>query len=245
FTISMVSVISWLPIPDSTILKILHHLFTYILPSGNGEQIYHQIKIFIHQSRHLSVLGFGSLLITTYLMIFAIEKQLNVILNNKNQRKFGHSLLIHTLFLICGIILTILVSLLQLSNLVIFNSNIIAILNQSISFLITILLFTLIYKIIPRHKVAFKHAFLAATAATIIFFLIRILFIDVLVKIFVNYHVIYGSLSFIPIFMLWVYLSCINLFLCAGIIYALETKFDSELQQKINSIWNRFGVKKP
>ncbi len=245
FTISIVSVISWLPIPDSTIVKIQHRLFTDFLPPGDGEQIYHQIKIFLRQSRHLSMLGFGSLLITTYLMIFAIEKQLNAILNNKYQRKFVDSLLIYTLFLIGGIFLSILVSLLQLSSLVIFNSNIVAILNQSISVLITILLFVLVYKVIPRHKAIFKHAFLAATFATIIFLLIKILFIHVLVKIFVNYHVIYGSLSFIPIFLLWIYLSCINLFLCAGIIYALETKFDPELQLKINRIFKKFGIKKP
>ena len=236
FTISMVSIISWLPIPTHAIAKIQHHVFTDYLPPAAGEQIYHQVKIFLHQSRNLSVLGFGSLLITTYLMIFEIEKQLNAIWYGKLQRKLGHSLLTYTLFLICGIALSSMVSILQISRLVIFNSGIAAIFNQVISILITILLFVMVYKVIPRHKTSFKHAFIAATIATTSFLLIKVFFTYVLVKIFEDYHIIYGSLSFIPIFLLWIYLSCINVFLCAGVIYALETKFDRKLQHKINRV---------
>gem|GEM_PF-1734977 len=236
FTISMVSIISWLPISSHAIAKIQHHVFTDYLPPDAGEQIYRQVKIFLHQSRNLSILGFGSLLITTYLMIFEIEKQLNAIWYNKLPRKLGHSLFKYTLFLICGIALSSMVSILQISRLVIFNSGIAAIINQVISILITILLFVMVYKVIPSHKTSFKHAFIAATLATASFLLIKVLFTYVLVKIFVDYSVIYGSLSFIPIFLLWIYLSCLNVFFCAGVIYTLETKFDRELQHKINRV---------
>jgi membrane protein len=235
FTIAMVGIISYLPVPDATIIKIQHLIFTDYLPPAAGDQIYHQVKIFLHQSRRLSLFGFIPLLFTTYMMIYAIEQQLNAILNNKQKRKLGHSLLTYTFFLICGIVLSILVSILQLSSLVsFFSSNIVTLLNQSISIIITTLLLALMYKLIPHHKTTFKHALIAATAATVSLILIKILFIHVLVKIFVNYHIIYGSLSFIPIFLLWVYISCINLFFCAGIIYALETKFNRELQRKID-----------
>jgi membrane protein len=235
FTIAMVGIISYLPVPDTTILKIQHLIFTDYLPPAAGDQIYHQVKIFLHQSRHLSLFGFIPLLFTTYMMIYAIEQQLNAILNNKRQRKLGKSLLTYTFFLICGIALSILVSILQLSSLLaFFNSTVVTLFNQGLSIIITTLLLALMYKMIPRHKTSFKNALIAAAAATISLLLIKMLFIHVLVKIFVNYHIIYGSLSFIPIFLLWVYISCINLFFCAGIIYALETNFNRELQRKID-----------
>lgn len=231
----MVSIISWLPISNHSIIKIQHHIFTNYVPPDAGEQIYHQVKIFLRQSHHLSILGFISLLITTYLMIFAIEKQLNAIWHNKRHANFGKSLLRYTFFLLCGLFLTAAVSILQLSSFVMFNSDILAILNQLISALITVFLFILVYKMLPRHKALFKHALAASVVATIIFFLIKELFMHVLVKIFVNYHIIYGSLSFVPIFLLWIYLSCLNLFFCAGIIYALERRFNRELQHRINA----------
>ncbi len=237
----MIGIISYLPVPDATIIKIQHLIFTDYLPPDAGDQVYHQVKIFLHQSRHLPLFGFIPLLFTTYMMIYAIEQQLNAILNNKEPRKLGRSLLIYTFFLICGIALSIFVSILQLSSLLsFFSSYIINLLNQGLSILITILLFALMYKLIPHHKTTFKNAFIAAIVATTILLLIKMVFIHVLVRIFVNYHIIYGSLSFIPIFLLWVYISCINLFFCAGIIYALETNFNRELQRKIDGYIGRW-----
>jgi membrane protein len=246
FTISMVSIISWLPISNRSIIKIQHHVFMNYVPPDAGEQIYHQVKIFLHQSHHLSILGFIFLLITTYLMIFAIEKQLNAIWHNRRHGNFGKSLLRYTLFLLCGLFLTAAVSILQFSSFLEFSSEILAILNRITSALITIFLFILVYKMLPHHKAAFKHAFIASVVATIIFFLIKELFMHVLVKIFANYHIIYGSLSFVPIFLLWIYLSCLNLFFCAGIIYALETKFNRKLQHRVNGYLQlKFGQPNP
>lgn len=233
FTISAVSIICYLPIPTHTITKIQHDFFTNYIPAA-GDQVYHQVKIFLQHSRHLSILGFISLLITTYLMIFAIERQLNAIWHSKNHRKFSKSLLVYTLFLFCGPLLAAIGSFLQIYSVVLLNSKIVWIFDEILTFLITVILFTLVYKLIPRHKTTFVNSFIAATAATIIFNLIKKLFVHFLVTIFVNYHIIYGSLSFIPIFLVWIYISCLNLFFCAGIIYALETKFNRPLQHRLN-----------
>lgn len=234
FTISMVSLISMLPVPHTTVLKIQHKIFMEYLPPNAEQQIYHQVKIFLSHSQNLSIMGVISLLITTYLMIFAIEEPLDAIWHNTRKRNLGRTLLTYTLFLVYGLILSATVSILQVSSFIIFSSVFVTMLNQSISFLITLLLFVLVYKTIPCYRAIFKNILIAATAATIIFFIIKILFMFFLVQIFVNYHVIYGSLSVIPIFLLWIYLSCLNLFFGAGIIYALETKFDRALQHKIN-----------
>lgn len=70
-------------------------------------------------------------------------------------------------------------------------------------FLIIILLFTCIYIIIPNTKVKFKPALVAGITTTIMFFILKYVFFHVQTSIS-KYNTIYGSLSFIPIFLIWV-----------------------------------------
>lgn len=70
-------------------------------------------------------------------------------------------------------------------------------------FIIIILLFTCIYIIIPNTKVKFKPALVAGIATTIMFFILKFIFFHVQSSIS-KYNAIYGSLSFIPIFLIWV-----------------------------------------
>jgi membrane protein len=70
-------------------------------------------------------------------------------------------------------------------------------------FLIIILLFTCIYVIVPNTKVKFKPALVAGISTTIMFFALKFIFFHVQSSIS-KYNAIYGSLSFIPIFLIWV-----------------------------------------
>ena len=70
-------------------------------------------------------------------------------------------------------------------------------------FLIIILLFTCIYIIVPNTKVKFKPALVAGIATTIMFYILKFIFFHVQSSIS-KYNAIYGSLSFIPIFLIWV-----------------------------------------
>ena len=70
-------------------------------------------------------------------------------------------------------------------------------------FLIIILLFTSIYIIVPNTKVKFKPALVAGISTTIMFFVLKFVFFHVQSTIS-KYNAIYGSLSFIPIFLIWV-----------------------------------------
>ena len=70
-------------------------------------------------------------------------------------------------------------------------------------FLVIILLFTCIYIIVPNTKVRFKPALVAGISTTIMFFILKFIFFHVQTSIS-KYNAIYGSLSFIPIFLIWV-----------------------------------------
>ena len=104
------------------------------------------------------------------------------------------------------------------------------------------LLFTLIYKIMPKHKVLFSHALIAAATATFFFNLAKKALVIYSHSLFVNYHILYGSLAFVPLFLIWVYLCCFNLLFCAAIIYGLETKFSQTTQHSINKFKRKFFI---
>lgn len=70
-------------------------------------------------------------------------------------------------------------------------------------FLIIILLFTYIYMIVPNTRVRFKPALVAGISTTVMFFILKFIFFHVQTTIS-KYNAIYGSLSFIPIFLIWV-----------------------------------------
>lgn len=238
FSIAIASILSWIPISNSYVIKVEKYFFTTYLPH-NGMDAYQQLRVFINQSKHLSSLGFGSLIITSYMMLFAIEKQLNALWYARRQRTIWRSLMIHTSFIIGGPLLIVVVSLLRICSHVFLHSKLLNFFaDKNLTILVTVLLFTLAYKTIPSHKIRFKHALIAGISATIIFEVFKKLFFLYSFSLLGNYHIIYGSLAFMPIFLIWIYVSCLNLLFCAEIVRGLETCYPikvANLRLKINS----------
>lgn len=66
--------------------------------------------------------------------------------------------------------------------------------------------FTLLYKFSPQKYVAIKYARIGGFVAAILFEIAKHTF-SLYIASFPNYQIIYGALSFIPIFLLWIYIS--------------------------------------
>ncbi len=90
-----------------------------------------------------------------------------------------------------------------------------------VGFLIIILLFTCIYIIVPNTRVRFKPALVAGIATTIMFFALKFIFFHVQSSIS-KYNAIYGSLSFIPIFLIWVQYIWMSLLVGAQISFSSQ-----------------------
>ena len=88
-------------------------------------------------------------------------------------------------------------------------------------FLIIILLFTCIYIIVPNTRVKFKPALVAGIATTIMFYILKFIFFHVQSSIS-KYNAIYGSLSFIPIFLIWVQYIWMSLLVGAQISFSSQ-----------------------
>ena len=88
-------------------------------------------------------------------------------------------------------------------------------------FLIIILLFTYIYMIVPNTRVRFKPALVAGISTTIMFFILKFIFFHIQSSIS-KYNAIYGSLSFIPIFLIWVQYIWMSLLVGAQISFSSQ-----------------------
>lgn len=244
FTITMAGIFTgisrWLPVSGAYIGKVERYLFANYIPHS-GMLIYQQVKVFLLQSQGLSLIGFGSLIVTTYLMMYALETQLNGLWSTCSKFSLVNSLLIHTIFLVSTFVVIIIIFVLSIYTHVFLQSPTMNFLvDKSLITIVTVLMFMLCYKILPNHSIKISHALIAAISATVIFNLAKKVFVLYIKYIFVNYHIIYGSLAFIPIFLIWIYVSCLNLLFCAEIIYGLESKFNRQLHLYVRQLFRSY-----
>ena len=86
--------------------------------------------------------------------------------------------------------------------------------------------FLVLYLIMPNVRVAFLHALGGAVVASILFELSKRGF-TLYVKNFANYEVVYGALSTLPIFLIWVYLSWMIALIGAEVVAVLQIRAHS------------------
>lgn len=234
FAISVASAFSWLPFDNQNVSMVEEYFFVHYIPH-NGIDIYNQVKDILSQANGLSTIGFTSLAITTYLMLFAIETQINALWSKPApfsilKSFIGYSTLIITAIISVGVISVLSI---YINVFLPFIPHGMYIFTKLLSVFTTIFLFALCYKILPAHQIKIPHAILAACLATINFTIGKKLFVIYIHFIFANYHIIYGSMAFVPIFLIWIYLSCLNLLFCAEIMHGLGTKYNSNVQRTV------------
>ncbi len=82
--------------------------------------------------------------------------------------------------------------------------------------LLELLAFAAIYRVVPHRTVQWRHAFAGALLATCLFELVR-WGLGLYLGTFGNYSKIYGTLAFVPIFMMWIFLSWVGVLLGASL----------------------------
>ncbi|MGY0558152.1 YihY family inner membrane protein [Lysobacter sp. A421] len=76
--------------------------------------------------------------------------------------------------------------------------------------------FSAIYRVVPHRTVQWRHAIAGAVLATCLFELVR-WGLGVYLGTFGNYSRIYGTVAFVPIFMMWIFLSWVGVLLGASL----------------------------
>lgn len=165
---------------------------------------------------------------------FALCKGLNTVYEVESENKyirFRLRALISTIIFIIAVILTLL--LLVFGNSInaflqerfnIFSTLIDLLLKSKVilSIIFLTIIFSIMYKFIPKHKYKFKYQIIGATIAAIACNVISIFF-SIYVEVFNGFSLMYGSLTTIVLAMMWVY-ACMYSILIGGCINKVISK---------------------
>ncbi|MFN7093894.1 MAG: YhjD/YihY/BrkB family envelope integrity protein [Burkholderiales bacterium] len=219
FFISVLSIISLFPIPNKAKTQVEKFILENFLPA-TGEIIFKYMEIFRSHAKTLSVFSFLLLFLTAVSMINTLSNHIDKLWKIQRPKiSFSFAILIDFSLMIIGPLLLSLSLILAPYIAFIKYKN--TSLLHFLPFIISVLAFALIYKVVPRTVVKTQHAFIAGLSGAVLFEIAKLAFI-IYVKKFATENLLYGSLAIIPLFLLWLYISSAILLLCGQIIYALN-----------------------
>lgn len=163
--------------------------------------------------------GLGFLILTAMLLLYAVDSSINQIWKSDTAHRPSLRAPIYFLILVflpilLGLSLTITSFIASLTYINLGHSllEIEYFLLAVSPVLISTIMLTLLFKFSPRVPVSWGEARMGAVVAAILFEISKYVFSWYMIQ-FPNYEMVYGALSFLPTFMIWIYLSwCIVLF---------------------------------
>lgn len=228
FFISIASIITWF-MPLKFYAKLEQIIFTNFLPS-TGNLIASYMSKFHAQAEKLSLISLLFLFITSVSMIFSLKNHLEHLWSIKHSKvSLSFSVLRHLILMTIGPTLLglSLIASSYLSTILPFNSLFIF---NLLSGIVSIMAYTIIYKVVPGAEVKLRHAFIAGLFAGILFEIAKTGF-NIYINYFATENILYGTLATIPIFLLWIYICSIILLLCAQIVYVLKHNYPYKSNQ--------------
>lgn len=225
--IVMASVLSHFQHISAASLRMQNFLLEKLVPT-TAESVRNNLPEITSTAEHITLVSLLFLLVTAILLLRSIDETINKIWKlhpdtNKTIRIHYYLLVIVLSPLLLGLSLSITSFLRSLpyidTGLSMFNLEYYIL--GIIPVVLNAVVFTVLYKFSPRARVRLKHARTAAIVAAVMFELAKYLFSLYIVG-FPNYQIIYGALSFIPIFLLWIYISWAIILFGAEICHALS-----------------------
>lgn len=219
-----VSLMAIFPAFEGVNNQVQELIFKNLLPE-KGLAVKEYLDEYVSKSKNLSAIGFIFLLITALLLMRSIDKSINTIWETSNKRQGIHKWLAYWAMLTMAPILIAasLVASSSFAALPVFD-KISGVLSIGLPFILIVLAFTALYMITPNSRVDFRKALIAAALTAVLFEIAKYGFAIFVTK-FSTYEVIYGAITAIPLFFLWVFLSWFILLFGAVICYALH-RFD-------------------
>lgn len=201
-----VSLMAVFPAFESVNAQVQSLIFDNLLPE-TGLAVQEHLNEYVSKSKNLSAIGFGFLIVTSLLLMRSIDRSINALWEMPTQRKGIHKILAYWAMLTMAPIL-IAASLAASSYFAALPivSELSGVLTIGLPFILIVLAFSALYTVVPFTQVKFYKALIAAAITAILFELAKYGFAIFVTK-FSSYELIYGAITAIPIFFLWVYLS--------------------------------------
>ncbi len=204
-------------------------IYQFLVPAA-GDDLKVYLEQFAGQAGQLTVIGLAFFLITALLLLFNIEESFNDIWRVHRGRTIVSRLTIYWALITLGPLLmgaSLTLSTYLLSAQVLPDGNVFAGLRKvglsSLPFVLEAVAFLLLYLIMPHAQVRVRHAFVGALVAAVLFSLAKKGF-TVYIANFANYELVYGALSTLPIFLIWIYLSWVVALIGAEVVAVLHER---------------------
>lgn len=224
--------VSAFPIFQDFIAPMQDFIFANFVP-GTSKIIQSYLQEFVSHAEKLSVLGTAFLVVSAVLMMFTIEQAMNRIWHVKVGRPglaafffYWAILLLIPVFMGLSLLLSS-----YLASLPFLSGSVVGFLIKQVHllswlpFFLSIVIFTLLYVVIPNCPVKFSHGLVGAIVAAVLFLALKAGFTFYL-RYFHTYELLYGAFAIIPVFFLWVYWVWSIVLLGAEVSYALgKTEF--------------------
>jgi len=209
-------------------------LFENFVPAA-GDTVKTYLHQFSDKAGKLTAVGLIILLAGSLLLLATIEDAFNDIWRVHRGRVLFQRLLVYWAVISLGpLLITVSLSMSStlLSMRVFADQSLIAGATRSVLRYLPVLFelgaYILFYKAIPNTEVKFRHAVIGGIVATILFELAKLGFAFYILN-FRSYQLIYGALSTIPIFIIWIYLSWIVMLVGAVVAATLKQREEIEV----------------
>ncbi|MFQ5470319.1 MAG: virulence factor BrkB family protein [Gammaproteobacteria bacterium] len=235
------SILAAFPVFEKLVGSLQDFIFSNFIPAS-GDAIQTHMQRFIQQAASLTGLGVIFLMITALMLMNTIDGALNSIWRVKKERGVLPRFLVYWAVLTLGPVLV--------ASSIVLSSYLISIplisgvgdavggvktgLLGLMPFLSTTLALTLLYVLVPYTRVCARHGICGAAIAAVFFEVAKKGF-AIYVTSFPTYSTIYGALSTIPVFLVWIYISWLVVLFGAEIAYCLANFNDEDQQENLNS----------
>ena len=209
--------------------KLQQVLLENLVPTA-GKQIGEGLKEFLSSVSSLTLPGTLALILTALMLMFRIEVAFNRIWRVERARSLINRVVMYWAVLTLAPLLIGTAVVFSAQNL--FSDQG---LQEMVSpglyrfglFLVSVLVFSLIFMLVPNCRVRFRAALAGAVLSAFLFELAKLAFVAWGKN--ANYQVIYGALATVPIFLFWLYLVWIVVLLGASLAASLTTFKTSNL----------------
>ncbi len=196
-------------------------IFTNIVPE-NAAVVQEYLVSFSEQARNLGGPSAAVLIVTSFLMLFTIERTFNEIWRVKEPRHGSQRFLMYwavfTLggpFVMASLFVTTYIESLPLISDVSAQTRGLHV----VPILLSSGILTLVYVVVPNCFVRVKHAAIGALMAGCAAELAKVLFAEIMAM--SNFEAIYGTFAAVPLFLLWIYVSWTIVLLGAEMVKSL------------------------
>lgn len=208
----------------------------FVASSGAVVQTY--LQLFVAQATQLSFLGFTGLFISAILMMFTMEQALNHIWRVHHARHgvaaflmYWAVLTITPLFMGASVIVSSYIASLSFFNQTQLPHS--GLLLNLTPYLLSSVAFSIFYIAVPNRRVPMQYGILSGLLAAFLFEWAKRGFAMYIAH-FKTYQLLYGALSVLPIFLVWIYVCWLVVLFCAEFSYALTYGYYRMSQQKLD-----------